>query len=456
MTETITPELPEAARAPGSGQLLRVLGGVFGLAIAVGATVGGGILRTPGEIAAALPSAALIMAVWVFGGAITLLGANSFSELGAMMPSAGGPYVYARRAFGDGIAFFVGYADWINWCLGPVVLVLIVGEYMGGLFPALAGHALVVDFVTLGVLVTLQWIGVRSGGRTQEITTALKAAALVALVIAAFTLPHAELAATPTVVPHGASLLIALGVAMQGVIFTYDAYYAVVYCGEEVRDPGREIPRSMFRGVGLIILIYLVVNLAYLAVVPVGRMAGDPFVAATMATAIFGPRGDTIIRLIMIVSVLGAINAQLMAVPRILLAMSRDGLFPRQAGRVNRGGTPSVALGLSVVVVVGFLLSGSFTFVLAFDAILIVVMYAISFSSLFVLRRREPDAPRPFRAVGYPVLPALALLVAIGLTVAMSVSDWRSALVVLAILVLSWPASRLVRRLMRQPPVSRR
>jgi APA family basic amino acid/polyamine antiporter len=440
---------PVASRTPQHRSLLRVLGGLFGLAMVVGATLGGGILRTPGEIAAALPVPALFMAVWVFGGIVTLLGANVWAELGAMMPRAGGPYMYARRAFGDGVGLFVGYADWINWCIGPVVLVLIVGEYMGGLFPALAPHALLVDFVTLGVLATLQWIGVRSGGRTQEVTTALKAIAIVALVVAAFVLPHEAASALPVVAPRGTELLFAFGVAMQGVVFTYDAYYSVVYCSEDMRDPGRDIPRSIFRGVWLIIAIYLVVNLAYLAVIPASRMAGDPFVAATMARSIFGAAGDTIIRVIMILSLLGAINAQLMIMPRVLLAMSRDGLFSRHAARINSGGTPTVALALSLLVVVAFLLTGSFTVVLAFDSILIVALYVITFLTLFALRRREPDTPRPYRARGYPFVPALALLVALALLAAMSLSDPRSALIVLAILLASWPLSRLTSRLIR-------
>jgi Amino acid transporters len=419
---------------------------VFGLAMVVGATVGGGVLRTPGEIAAALPVPALFMAVWIFGGIVTLLGANSWAELGAMIPSAGGPYVYARRAFGDGVGFFVGYADWINWCIGPVVLVLIVGEYMGGLFPALAPHALVVDFVTLGALATLQWIGVRSGGRTQEVTTALKAVAIIALIVAAFVLPHEELSASPVTAPRGMGLFVAFGVAMQGVIFTYDAYYSVVYCSEDMRDPGKSIPRSIFRGVWLVIGIYLLVNLAYLAVIPVSRMAGDPFVAATMARSIFGPVGDTIIRVVMIVSLLGAINAELMIMPRVLLAMSRDGLFPRQAARINAGGTPTVGLALSLVVVAAFLLTGSFTKVLAIDSILIVTLYAITFLTLFALRRREPDTPRPYRARGYPFLPALILLIAIALIAATSLGDPRGALVVFALLLASWPVAWVVRR----------
>ncbi len=423
-----------------------MLGGVFGLAMVVGATVGGGILRTPGEIAAVLPAPTLFMAVWIFGGIVTLLGANSWSELGAMIPSAGGPYVYARRAFGDGVGFFVGYADWLNWCIGPVVLVLIVGEYMGGLFPALAPHALLVDFATLGMLALLQWVGVRSGGRAQELTTLLKAIAVIALIVAAFVLPHEELAAAPVVMPRGAGLIVAFGIAMQGVIFTYDAYYSVVYTSEDMLDPGISVPRSMFGGALIIIAIYLLLDLAYLAVIPVSRMAGDPFVAATMARSIFGPAGDVIIRVIMIVSLLGAMNAQLMVMPRVLLAMSRDGLFPRFASRINAGGTPTVALVLSLAVVAAFLLTGSFTAVLAMDSILIVTLYAIAFLTLFVLRRREPDTPRPWRARGYPFLPALTLAIAIALIAAMSAADPRSALVVLLLLLVSLPAARWVRR----------
>lgn len=446
MTDITAGKTPDAAPR---GKLLKVLGTTFGLAIAVGATIGGGILRTPGEIATALPSPVLYMAVWVFGAGASLLGANIYSELGTMMPFSGGQYVFARRAFGDGIGFFIGYADWLNWCLGPVVLILIVGEYMGGLFPVLAGHELAVDFVTLGGLATLQWIGVRSGGRTQEVTSLLKALALVALVVAAFVLPRTPLTPAQATLPHGLSLLLAFGVAMQGIIFTYDSYYLVVYCGEEMRDPGREIPGSMFRGLWLIIGIYLLVNLAYLFVVPVSRMAGDPFVGATMAHALFGPRGDTVIRVIMIVSILGTINAELMAIPRILLAMSRDGLFPRWAGRVNRGGTPHVALGLSLAVIVAALLTGSFNTALALDTVLIVVLYVSSFAALFMLRRREPDTPRPYRAWGYPLVPAITLLGAVGLLIAISASDLRSAAIIGALLFLCWPLARLVRRLGR-------
>ena len=453
MTQTAPLADTVGSAAPARG-LHRVLGMAFGLAIAVGATVGGGIVRTPGEIAAALPNAALFMAAWVFGGVNALLGANIFSELGAMMPRAGGPFVYARRAFGDGIAFFVGYADWLTWCLGAVALTMIVGEYMGALFPPLAGHAMAVDFATLGSIVAIQWTGIRSSGRTQEITTVLKAAALLVLVTAAFVLPHPEVVAPPVVAPAGLALFLAFGVAMQGVIFTYESYYAVIYCGEEMRDPGREIPRSMFRSVLLIIAIYLLVNLACLAVLPMGRIAGDPFVGGTVARVLLGASGDTIIRVIMIVSVVGTINAVLIALSRVLLAMGRSGLFPRHAALVNAGGTPYVALAVSATVIAIFLASGSFSAVLGLSALFIVVKYTACFTALFALRRREPNAPRPYRAWGYPLLPALALAVVLALMIAMVVGDPRGAAIVLALLVVSWPLARLARLAARDVPSS--
>ncbi len=434
--------------------LLRVLGTAFGLAIVVGATIGGGILGTPGSVAKALPSTALFMGVWIFGAVNALLGATAYSELGAMIPRSGGMYVFARRAFGDDIGFFAGYADWVNWSVSSAALTLLAGEYIGDIIPALGAHPTVTGFATFAVLAAVQWGGVRWGGRVQEVTSILKAAALSGLVIAAFVLPHAAAAAPLPVpaVPHGIPLLLAFGIAMQGVIFSYDSYYAVVYCGEELRDPGRAIPRSIFRGLLLIIAIYLLLNAAFLAVVPIRQIAGDPFVGGTVARLIFGSRGDTVIHIIMIVAILGTVNAQIMAAPRILLAMARDGLFPAQATRVNAGGTPSVALGLTLLLIVAFLFTGSFDAVLGVDAFFIVVLYVLVFSSLFVLRRREPDTPRPYRAWGYPLVPALALVIAIALLAAMALGDRRGAAITAALLVVSWPASHLVRRLIHRTP----
>jgi APA family basic amino acid/polyamine antiporter len=428
--------------------LRRALGSVFGLAIAVGATIGGGILATPGDVAAALPDPLLYLLAWLLGAISALLGANILSELGAMLPHSGGFYVYIRRAFGNGAGIFIGYTDWVNWCIGPPALLLLAGEYLGVLFQPLSGHSALVGLALLGILGFLQWLGVQSGARTQELTSLMKTVALLLLVGAAFLMPHAEPAAGARAqMASGWGLLLAFAVAMQGVIFTYDTYYAVLYCGGEITDPGRTIPQSMFRGLGLVIVIYFLLHAAFLTVLPIENMAHDSFVGGTVARLIFGAHGDTVIRLIMVVSILGTVNAQIMAAPRVILAMGEDGLFPRLATRVNKGGTPAIALALSIAVMIGFFLLGSFSAVVAVDIILVVLLYVAAFSALFVLRRKEPATPRPFRARGYPWLPALGLLIAIGLLIGMILGDPVSALIVGGLLAVTWGGMTLVRRL---------
>ncbi len=443
-----------SADAPARGKprhLLRVLGAAFAIAIAIGATIGGGILRTPGDVAAQLPSVSLFMIVWVAGGLNALLGATAYAELGTMIPRSGGMYTFARRAMGDTVGFFVGFLDWLNWSVASAALILLIGEYLGAVFPALAARATVTGFAIFAAVVALQWRGVLWGGRFQEITSVIKTLALAGLVAAVAFLPHAEVGAATTArtVPSGAALITALALALQGIVFTYDSYYAVVYCGEEIKDAARAIPRSIFRGVLLIIAIYLLVNAAFVAVVPIERMAGDPFVGATVAKALFGPRGDTIIRAIMIVSIVGTVNAQIMASPRILHAMSEDGLFPRQATRVNAGGTPSTATMLSVLLIGAFLFTGSFNAAIGVDSIFIIVGYVMVLTSLFVLRRREPAAPRPYRAWGYPWIQGLALAFAVVLLGTLVWADPKSSLITLALLLLSWPAARVIRRWVR-------
>ncbi len=431
--------------------LRRALGSVFGLAIAVGATIGGGILATPGDVAAALPDPMLYLLAWALGAASALLGANILSELGAMMPHSGGFYVYVRRAFGKGAGIFIGYTDWVNWCIGTPALLLLAGEYLGVLVEPLAGHASLVGLALLGILAFFQWLGVQSGARTQEITSLLKAASLLVLVAAAFLAPHAAPATiAKAAMPSGWALLLAFGVAMQGVIFTYDSYYVVLYCGGEITDPGRTIPQSMFRGLGLVIVIYFLLHAAFLAVLPIENMAHDSFVGGTVARLVFGAQGDTVIRLIMVVSILGTVNAQIMAAPRVILAMGEDGLFPRLATRVNKGGTPAIALALSIAVMVGFFLLGSFSAVVAVDIILVVLLYVAAFSALFVLRRKEPATARPFRAWGYPWLPALGLLMAIALLIGMILGDPVSAMIVGGLLVVTWGGMSIVGKVGRR------
>jgi APA family basic amino acid/polyamine antiporter len=441
----------EAERPLAPGALLRVLGKVFALAVVIGTTMGGGIFYTPGRIAALLPNAWLYMAVWVFGGISALLGATVFAELGAMIPLSGGPYPFARRALGEYAGFFVGYTQWVLDCAGNAALLLLIGEYSYVLVTPFAGHSVSVAFATLIILTVLNWRSVREGGRIQVVTTVAKTIGLGAVVVAAFVMPHTAVAhASPLVLPHGIALFAAFALAMQGVIFAYDAYYFPIFFGEELRDPSREIPRAIFRGLAVIMAMFLLLNAAFLWVLPIARMANEPFVGGAVAQVLFGVHGDRVIRIIVIVSVLGTINAVVLATARVLLSMGRDGLFAYHATRVNAGGTPTVGLLLSTAATAAFLLLGTFGAVLGVFALLLGVNLLLMSVSLIVLRRRQPDALRPYRAWGYPWTTWATILIGVVLIAGFALSDQRNGVIALAILLGSYPLFRGTRRLFRR------
>ncbi|HYE13336.1 MAG TPA: APC family permease, partial [Pyrinomonadaceae bacterium] len=307
--------------AGGGARLLRVLGLTFGLAVTVGNTIGAGILRTPGEVAAQLPGAWAILGVWAAGAAYALLGANSLAELATMMPRSGGQYVFARRAFGGYAGFVVGWSDWVSTCGSVAAVAIVIGEYAGALLPALSGRAAAVaSAVTLGFAL-LQWRGVRWGSRAQTLTSLMKALAFVAVIAACFALGGggalggAEEARAGA--GAGAVTLLAVTLALQSVIYTYDGWTGVIYFSEEVADPARDIPRSMFGGVLLVALIYLLFNLALLYVLPVARLAGAELAAGEAASELFGPRGDTLVRALTVVALLSSVNALLLIATRV-------------------------------------------------------------------------------------------------------------------------------------------
>lgn len=443
----------EAVRLEGRGRLLRVLGVVFGMAVTVGITVGMGILRTPGEVAAQLPNPWLFLGVWLLGGVYALAGAVSVAELGTMIPRSGGFYVFARRALGEYPGFVVGWSDWLSTCGTVAAVALVIGEYAGLLFPALAGRALAVASVVTIAFALLQWRGVRWGSRSQELTSLLKTLAFAALIAACFAYggrggAAAFEAETALTVPSGLGLLTAVVLALQGVIYTYDGWYSTVYFGEEVRDTARSVPRAMVGSVLLVIAVYLLFNAALLHVLPVEQLAGQKLAAGAAAEAVFGPRGATFIAVVAIVSLLASVNGNTLTAPRVVYAMSRDRLFWRCASRVNRGGTPTSALALSAAAAVLLIVfSGTFARLLAALAFFFVTDLALVFLSVFVLRRREPEAARPYRARGYPLTTAFALAVSVAFLAGAVWSDTVNSLYALALLALSLPVYLLFRRL---------
>ncbi|MBA2290926.1 MAG: amino acid permease [Gemmatimonadales bacterium] len=431
----------------GRGALHQVLGVAFGLAVLVGNTIGVGILRTPGDVAGLLPSTGLFFAAWLVGGVYALLGAISLAEPGAMIRRSGAQYPIVHRALGPYPGFVVGWSDWFSTAAALSLVAIVFAEYAGPLIPDFPGEERVIACAVVLLFALVQWRGVKSGDVLQQLLTILKAVAFTALSVAALVMVIPDRAVpAAAVLPVGTALIAAFVIALQSVIFTFDGWTGPLYFGDETVDAGRSIPRAMIGGVLAVLLIYLLFNLAMVRVLGVDAMAGDPFVAASAGTILLGAKGDLILRLLVLGTILGAANAITMIVSRIPLAMGEDGLMPERFTSVNAGGTPAVAHWVSVGVALGFILSGTFNTVLALAAFFFVANYVLSFTSVFVLRRKEPDTPRPFRVPGFPYTTGLVLVGSLAFIVGSIASDRVNSLRSILLLAASYPAYLLVKR----------
>jgi len=459
------------------GKLLQILGVGFGIAVAVGNTISAGIVRTPGDIAARLPNFWLFFAVWFGGAFYALMSAFQLAELGSAIPKSGGQYNFSRRAIGDFAGFIVGWSDWLSTCGTTGAVGIVIGEYLAHLFPAFDGvfqlrgslgvsiarslpdwfgvPRIKITAVSVIVLFALlQWKSIRRGSKVQNFTTILKGLAFFVIVIACFALGgrlhHAAAAvplaqsAVPLVIPAGAALITAFLLGMQATIYTYDGWDGVIYFGDEIKNPGHLVPHAIFASLFSIVLIYLLVNAAVLYVLPMREIAGNNFSLGLAAERVFGQHGDFIFRSIMVLALLSSINALHLMGARVIYAMSRDGLFFRAVSRVNKGGTPTIGLLLSALVGVAFAIF-SFERVIAMLAFFFVTNYLLSFVSMFILRAREPELSRPYRAWGYPWTTALALLGSLGFLLEAIREDRTNSLLTLAALACSYPVYRILK-----------
>jgi len=425
------PAESEAPRAASSGRLLNVLGVAFGLAGSVGGTIGAGILRTPGLVAAQLPSEPWILLIWLLGGLYALLGACCIAELAAALPRAGGWYVYADAAFGRRAGLVVGWCDWVAHCIGLAWVATTLGDYLAGYLSdpsELSGRW--IALAVLGLFSGIQLLGVRAGGASQELLSLAKAGAFMALVLACFLLPQpAAVALKPPAFTTGMPSVVPLVLALQAVITTYDGWASPVYFAEEFSDPSRDLPRSLIGGVVAVLVLYLLINLALLHVLPISTLATSHLPAATAARALVGPWGGLAITAIALVALLGLINTVVMAAPRIVYALGRDGLLPTFTAGVNTGGTPVAALLLTVGAAGLLVLAGSFERLLAIGAVLYVLLPLSGLAALAALRMQQPELARPFRCWLYPLTPLVVGGISIAFLVATSIGDPLSSLI---------------------------
>ncbi|MBS0382157.1 MAG: amino acid permease [Proteobacteria bacterium] len=435
------------------GQLLRVLGVGFGIAIVVGGAIGSGILASPGLIAGRLNDPILIITVWLMGGLYALLGANVQAELSTALPRAGGLYVYARRAYGDYAGFALGWGDWLQYTISQAAILALFAEYAAALVPAFGGHVGAIAVATVLGFAVLHSTGVRAGSAAQQVTSALKVLALIGFVVACFWFgDQAAARAAPTSAAPPSSwpvLLLAMLVSMQMVMQTYSGWNSAIYFAEEDVNPGRNLPRALFGGVLVVIGVYVLVNLAYLHVLPLDAFGTSRLPAADAMQAVFGGRGGQIVTLLAALSLLGILNGGLMNAPRILFSLGRDGWFSARVQTVNAGGTPVVALLITATLMLALTLGGTFEKLFLLAAFFGVLFDATIATSLFVLRRREPALPRPFKAFAYPFAPLLYALIAVALFAGFLINDLTGSLIPMAVVAASYPIYRLVRKRQR-------
>lgn len=412
----------------------------FGIAVSIGGTIGSGILRTPGEVAAKLQSPWLILSVWALGGTYALCCTLAVIELATTLPQEGGWYVYSRAAFGEYGGFLVGCCDWMMQTVAIAYLAVAFGEFAVGLQHALAPHMKLISVGCVAVLTLLNWLGLRAGSRAQKLSSLIKALALLGFVLACFVVSPkiAEPPAVQILASRGSTLL-ALVIALQSVIVTYDGWYSAIYFMEEDRDPANNLPRSALGGVLASIAIFLLVNIALVHVLPMGQLTVSQVPAADAATLVFGGYGKQIILVISLITVVSTINALFMMTPRILFAMSRDSLLPRWMALVNSGGTPAGGLLVDAMVVIALVFSGSFETLIAIASFLFVAVYLSGFVALIRLRAQQPELTRPFKMWGYPWTILGVILVSVGFLVGSIIGDSKHSLFTLILIAVSYP-----------------
>jgi APA family basic amino acid/polyamine antiporter len=433
-------------------QLLRLLGVGFGVAVTIGGTIGTGILRRPGTIALELGQPTLALLVWALVGVYALIGSLQVIELGTMIPKAGAWYVFARRAFGDYVGFLIGISSWLGSIAAMAFGAAVMGEYIALLVPAWSPYIKAMAIGILLAFTAFHLIGVRLASQAQEVMSFIKAVGLLTFVFVCFVyMPDEPLQFSgDNTIPIEGSLLVGILAALQSVFYTYDGWHTAAYFTEEDINPNRNLPRSMMIGVLLIIGIYLLVNLALFHVLPIEQLAKSKLPAADAIQVLFGPASAKVVTLLLMISIMGIINAQIMFNPRVLFAISRDGLFAKLFTRVNTGGTPAPAMFLTVAMSILMIVTGTYSKLSDVASFFFVLCYAAAFASLIRLRKTAPDLPRPIRAWGYPVTTWIMLIASLAFLVGVIYSDLYSSAYAVGFIGLSYPLFLLIKRLNRE------
>ncbi|MGI8817661.1 MAG: amino acid permease [Gemmatimonadales bacterium] len=399
-------------------RLPRHLGLWSAVAVLVGSTIGSGIFRVPASVAERLQDPGPVLLAWVLGGVIALFGALTIAELAGALPRSGGVFAYILEAFGPLPAFLFGWSELAvirASALGAIAT--IIAEYLGYFIPLTSMQVRLVAAAAVVVVGVLNYLGVSRAAVVMNLITVTKYGALAALGLLAFGAGNGSWEHFTPAWSGGLNLSL-MGTALIAIMWTYDGWADLSFMGGEVKNPGRTLPMALIIGTFSILVIYLLLNLAYIYLVPLSEMAKSPLIAATAAERIpvLGRYAGAIISLVVMISCFGTLHGSMMTGPRIFFAMSDRGLFFQSIARVSpRYHSPSVAILLATVLGVIYVLLNDFQQLADKFILGIWPFYALAVGAVFVLRRTRPELPRPYRTWGYPVVPILFLLASVGM-----------------------------------------
>jgi APA family basic amino acid/polyamine antiporter len=424
-------------------RLPRVLGLWDIVGIVVGGVIGSGIFLVPSSIAAGLKAPLLMLAVWVVGGLLSFFGALSFAELGASIPEAGGMYVYLRESYGPMISFLFGWTLFLVIDSGAIATLAVAfsSKYLTHFF-ALSplGQKLISALVILA-LVAVNYIGTRWGANVQNVLTVIKFVALAGICGVIFVFGKGSAANFVTPSAKGMTGLAGpFGIALVACLWAYKGWESATYSAGETKNPQRNIPLGLFVGMAVVIVLYLATNLAYLWVLPSSAIAASARVAADAMNVAIGPIGASLISFIILFSILGAANQNVLCSPRVYFAMAKDGLFFKKLADVHpRFLTPHISI--LAIGVWSIILSVSGTFEQLFTYVIFGqwIFFGLTAGAVIILRRKKPDLPRPYRTWGYPVTPIVFILAALYISINSLINQFGNAIAGLGIILLGLP-----------------
>ena len=460
-----------------------------GFSLVAGSMIGSGIFIVSADIARSVGSPGWLMFVWLITGIITIIGAMSYGELASMMPHVGGQYVYLKESYHPLIGFLFGWTTFLVVQCGSIAAVAVAfAKYSGVLIPWISEKNILIHIGPVGVnstmavaivmIIFLTWLntrGIVTGKTVQNFFTSTKVIALLGFVligiIAAKSLGINEInkemlwnasrtGADNQVIPlKGFGIVAAVGTALVGSLFASDAWYNVTYISGEVVNPRRNVPLSLLLGTLIVTIIYLLTNYIYIRVLPLAgspdgtdvvsrgiQFATDDRVATSAMYVILGDYAAIIMALFIIVSTFGCNQALILAGPRVYYAMAKDGLFFRKAGELNRFGVPGFAIAVQGIWSVLLCLSGTYSDLLDYVIFAVLIFFSLTIFSIFILRVKRPDIPRPYKAFGYPVVPALYILTTVAIMIILLIYKPRYTFPGLILVLIGIPVFYLWRR----------